>query len=79
MNSFFQKKGIENVNYNRLGVLSQRSVNLRLDHLYSQNPSAVDKIIKPFWRIIIQWKKVRSNLLVFGLKRGLERSWKRMR
>ena len=75
----FLRNGIENVRYHRLGILSKTVVNLRFKHLYTQTPSALDKAIRPFWRMIIQWKKVRSNLLVFGLEKGLKRSWHHMR
>lgn len=73
---WFEDNGIFGVNYSRLGILSEKAVKRRFKHLYNKNPTLLDKIIRPFWRMIVRYKKIRTNILVFGLKSGLKESWK---
>lgn len=73
--AWFDKNGIKNVNYRRLGSLSEKAVTRRFHHLYNPKPSKFDRLIHPFWRIFIRLKKIRSNIRTLGLKKGLKESW----
>ena len=67
---WFKQNGIKNVRY-RLGVLSKRTVNLRLKYLYNKNAPRFVKLIKPVWRGIVQLRKAKANIATNGLKQGL--------
>ncbi|MBE6795492.1 MAG: hypothetical protein E7533_02780 [Ruminococcaceae bacterium] len=75
---WFKQNGINGVKYYRLGVLSERTVKLRFKHLYLYNrgPKKWEKLIAPLWREIIRIRKIKSNIMVSGLKEGLRQSWK---
>lgn len=73
---WFEQNGIHGVKYHRLGVLSERVVKARWNHLYTQHPTRMDKIIKPFWRGIVKVRKIKSNICVWGWKKGLQITWK---
>ena len=72
---WFQQNGITDVNY-RLGVLSKRTVYLRFKYLYSNNPPRYAKFIRPFWRLIIKLRKVKANISMNGITKGLKISLK---
>lgn len=72
---WFKQNGITGVKY-RLGVLSKRTVNLRLKYLYNNNPPLFAKIIRPFWRLIVKLRKVKANISVDGVTKGLQNSLK---
>lgn len=74
--SWFKENGIKNVTYYRLGELSERAVNRRMRHLYNKNQTKTEKFFRPLWRLFIRLRKVKSNLLMFGLKKGFAVSWK---
>lgn len=73
---WFEENSIFGVKFWRLGILSEKAVSRRFKHLYNNNPTLFDKMIKPFWRIIIRYKKIRTNVLMLGFKDGLKESWK---
>lgn len=73
---WFEQNGIKNVRYNRLGTLSKKATFRRFAHLYNQDKSLFDKLIKPFWKGYILFSRVKSNIKVFGFKKGLNLSWK---
>lgn len=75
---WFRQNGIEKVKFNRLGVLSEKSVKRRYAHLYLYNrsPKKWEKLIAPIWRFGIKLRKVKANIAIFGLKKGLSESWK---
>ena len=75
---WFKENGIKGVKYHRLGVISKRTADLRFKHLYlyNRNPNKWEKIIAPFWKKIIQLRKIRANIMVCGIKEGLKQSWK---
>ena len=73
---WFNDNGIFRVNYSRLGILSEKAVKRRFKHLYNKNPTLFDKMVRPFWRMIVRYRKARTNILVFGLTNGLRESWK---
>lgn len=75
--NWFRQNGIKNVKYYRLGTLSRRATLRRMNHLYNKNKSKLDKLIYPLWRMIVKFKKVRSNILVFGLRKGIKESLKK--
>lgn len=74
--NWFSKNGIMGVKFYRLGTLSERAVKRRFAHLYNKNPSEIDRIVRPFWRLGIRYKKVRTNVLMWGVKKGLANSLK---
>lgn len=61
---WFEKNDIFHVKYNRLGSLSQKTVLKRIKHLYSNNPTGFDKLIRPFWRVLVKLKRLFHSLLV---------------
>lgn len=73
---WFKENGIKGVKFYRLGLLSEKAVKSRFNHLYNKNPSKIEKFIRPIWRMFIRYKKVRANILIFGLKKGIQVSWK---
>lgn len=73
---WFEDNSIFGVKFWRLGSLSEKAVNRRINHLYNHDPTLLDKMIKPFWRILIKFKKIRTNVLVFGFIDGLNECWK---
>lgn len=73
---WFKQNGINKVNFRRLGSFSERAAKRRIKYLYSKNPGFFTKLIKPVWRGYIRYRKIRTNVLVFGIKKGLEESWK---
>jgi hypothetical protein len=75
---WFKQNGIEGVKFYRIGVLSKKTVKLRMKHLYlyDRAPKKWEKLIAPLWREIIRFRKIKSNIMVSGLKEGLRQSWK---
>ena len=73
---WFKANNISKVRYYRLGSLSESAVNRRNKHLYNKNQTKIEKFVRPFWRMFIRLRKVKSNIFVFGLKKGLFLSWK---
>ncbi len=75
--AWFEKNGIKNVRYSRLGILSEKAVGRRFKHLYNQNPNVIEKLIRPVWKFLIYVKKAKSNILILGLKEGIKTSFSR--
>lgn len=73
--AWFEKNGIYNVNYRRLGKISKKNADFRFKHLYNQNPTKFDKLIRKIWKIISLVSKVKSNIFAFGLRKGIAVSW----
>lgn len=73
---WFRQNGIKNVRYYKLGSLSETAANRRMKYLYAKNPGFFTKLIKPIWRSYVRYRKVKTNILVFGIKKGLKESWK---
>lgn len=75
---WFKKNGINKVKYHRLGVLTHRAAQRRMNHLYLYNrgPKNWERLIAPIWRFGIKLRKVKANITIFGLKKGLSESWK---
>lgn len=71
----FEENGIHGVKYYRLGVLSERTYEKRMKHLYNTNQNGLEKAVKPFWKMLVDLRKVRANILVFGFLKGLHVSW----
>lgn len=74
--AWFEQNGIYGVKYYRLGQLSEKAFWRRYNHLYTKNPTRLDRMVRPFWRFIIQLRKVWSNLLLFGFRKGIVLSLK---
>ncbi len=72
---WFEKNGIKGVKYSRLGVLSEKAVYRKVNHFYNKEKNLIEKIIYPLWRFVVKGKKVISNIKIFGLKKGLKKSW----
>ena len=70
--SWFEKNGINNVNFHRLGCISKKAADRRFEHLYNINPSIFDKIIRPIWKLKILLTRVRTSILTLGFKRGIK-------
>ena len=73
--AWFEKNGIYNVNYRRLGKISKRNADFRFKHLYNQNPTKFDKLIRKIWKIVSLVSKVKSNIFAFGFRKGIAVSW----
>ncbi len=74
---WFKQNGI-NTRY-RLGVLSKKAVCLRMKYLYSKDPPKWMKVIKPLWRRVVQIRKIKANVAMYGIKDGLDASLKQIR
>lgn len=73
---WFEANKIHNVNYKRLGILSERDAKRRIAHLYNHKKSPFDKFVYPIWRRVIQMQKVGQNIRIFGIKEGIKNSIK---
>ena len=72
---WLEANGIYGVKYYRIGTLSKKAVFRRLNHLYSKKKTNFDKMITPFWYVVIKIKKLRQNIFTLGFKRGIIESW----
>ena len=69
---WFEKNGIYDINYKRLGVISEKAAKKRIKHLYNSDPTTFDKMVRPIWLEVIRIKKCKNYLFGFGLKEGIE-------
>lgn len=67
---WFEKNGIVNVNYRKLGTLSQKSVKRRLKYLYNRNPVGLRRMIKKAYQLIDIFERITQNIRVYGWKAG---------
>jgi hypothetical protein len=69
---WFEKNGIHNVNYKKLGTLSEKNMKRRLKYLYNRNPDRLGRVIKMIYQLIDIIERLSQNIRVFGWKAGLK-------
>lgn len=72
---WFEKNGIYNINYKKLGVLSERHVRRRIKYLYNPNPDKLRRMIKYIYQIIVYTERVAQNIRIYGVEAGMKISY----
>lgn len=73
---WFEKNNIKDVNYKKLGILSERSVKRRLKYLYNRNPDRLGKIIKGIYQVFDIIDRLAQNIRIYGWKAGLKENFR---
>jgi len=67
---WLQKNGIKNVDYGKLGILSEKNMKRRMKYLYSRNTDKLGRIIKKVYQIIDIIERLAQNIRIFGWRAG---------
>jgi hypothetical protein len=68
---WFEMNGIKNVDYKKLGSLSEKAVKRRLKYLYNRNPARFGRVIKKGYQFIDIIERLAQNIRIYGWKTGL--------
>lgn len=77
--SWFEKNGIYDVKYYRLGILSKHQFNMRIKYLYCKNPVFWIRVVRPTWKLIIALNDTRANIMTIGFIDGINMNIKKLR
>jgi hypothetical protein len=76
---WFEKNGIINVNFKKLGSLSEKSVKRRIKYLYNRNPDRLGRIIKYIYQLVDVIERLAVNFRINGWKAGLLENFRILR
>ncbi len=68
---WFEKNDIYNVNYKKLGSISEKHVKRRIKYLYHPSNGKIGRAIRDVYQMIVYVEKAAQNIRIYGRRKGI--------